>query len=84
MCKDNFEQVTIKNRNSSVTPERLDLNISGINTIKEDIRLYFTPEKKRKLEDKNVSNESMANSAVVDFDDVFDDGLNDVLCDIDF
>lgn len=83
LCKDNFEDVAIKKQNSATVAHTVDFNISSSFSPQKDIRIYFTPEKKRKIEDCN-ENANMLNSAVQNMDDVFDDGLDDALCDIDF
>lgn len=86
LCKENYEDVTIKKQNTSVITEGLDLNTSGISRKPEDIRDYFTPEKKRKIDNKNVSIASSSQSCMDEFNsnDIFNDGLNDALCEIDF
>lgn len=81
--KDNFEDVTIKKQDTSLITEGIDLNITNLSQGKEDIRLYFSPEKKMKLE-HNITDDTIANKGMDNLDDIFDDGLNDALCDIDF
>lgn len=82
LCKSNFEDLEIKKQNISMVTKGLDLNISSISSNKEDIRTYFTPEKKRKIDDKIVLNDRTVSSDFCD-NSVFDDGLDDLFCDID-
>lgn len=80
LCKDNFNEVVIKKQNSSFVTDGIDLDISGIDSKARDIRDYFTPEKKRKLMDNSVAKDS----SVDELDDMLNDGLDDLLCDINF
>lgn len=82
--KDNFEDVTIKKQDTSLITEGIDFNITNLSQGKEDIRLYFSPEKKIKLDKDNVVDDKMTNNGLQNLEDIFNDGLNDALCDIDF
>lgn len=84
LCKDNFEDVAIKKQNAAGDTHGIDFNVSGNFSPQKDIRVYFTPEKKRKIENSNECADNTVNSAVQNKDDVFDDGLDDALCDLDF
>lgn len=81
LCKDRFKDVEIKKQSTSFVAENVNLNDSGR---LEDIRSYFTPKKKIKLDNTNRSFNITANTSSDDIDDIFDDGLNDLLCDLDF
>ncbi|KAJ8915171.1 hypothetical protein NQ315_000423 [Exocentrus adspersus] len=85
LCRENFDRVEIKKQNKDVVLEGLDLNGSS-----SDIRAYFSPQKKRKREDKvedvfdDGLDDILSEHVEIKEKEIFDDGMNDVLCDIDF
>lgn len=70
MCKENFDDVEVKKQENAVVTKGLDLNVSAASN-SSDIRSYFSPQRKRKHSEEEV-------------EDFFNDGMDELLCDIDF
>lgn len=93
LSKDNFEDVEVKKQNNTVISEGLDLNLSRVSSSIQDIRMYFTPEKRRKIDTDDTNRmedllndglDEILSESVDEAEKMFDDGLNDILCNIQF
>lgn len=82
LCRDSFQQVTVSEYKISDS-----LNCT-VGSNESDIRNYFTPEKKRKIEQfDDVFDDGfddMLSESTKEAEDMLNDGLDDILCDVDF
>ncbi|XP_057660326.1 SWI/SNF-related matrix-associated actin-dependent regulator of chromatin subfamily A-like protein 1 [Diorhabda carinulata] len=82
LCPDSFKEVTVSKQKVS------DSLNSAVGSSDSDIRNYFTPEKKRKIDrlDDIFDDgfDDMLSRSTREAEDMLNDGLDDIFCDVDF